>query len=169
MAISTIGQNGLQQSRILTAVQQPAGAVLQVVQAYKNDVFSTSSASLVDVTGLSLSITPSSTSSKILLMVSVDVGSAGDAIVQLLRNGTAITNGTAGTVVNGFGQCAGSYVNQIFSLVNNYLDSPASSSAITYKVQIVVNGGGATAYVNRRSVNDSFGAVSSIIAMEIAA
>ena len=58
MAISRIGDAGL-----------PAGSVLQVVQDVKLDTFTTSSTSFTDVTGLSVDITPSSTSSKVLVLV----------------------------------------------------------------------------------------------------
>ena len=44
------------------------GHVIQVVQTFKDDVFNTTSTSYVDVTGLAASITPSSTSSKILVL-----------------------------------------------------------------------------------------------------
>ena len=58
MAISRIGDAGL-----------PAGSVLQVVQTVKTDTFATTSTSFVDITGVSVAITPSSTSSKILIQV----------------------------------------------------------------------------------------------------
>ena len=50
-------------------VTMPTGSILQVKQAYKTDIFSTTASSDTDITGLSVSITPSSTSSKILVML----------------------------------------------------------------------------------------------------
>jgi len=61
------------------------GKVLQVVQTFKADSFSSSSTSFTDVTGLSVSITPSSASNKILVLCTVPMSSNVDAIIQLLR------------------------------------------------------------------------------------
>jgi hypothetical protein len=51
------------------AARLPAGSVLQVVSTVKTDTFTTVSSSYVDVTGLSVSITPTSATSKILVLV----------------------------------------------------------------------------------------------------
>jgi hypothetical protein len=80
MAISTIGTDGLASSAVTSAklasgapsrAQLPAGTVLQVVQTVKTDFWSTSSTSAVDITGLSVSITPTSATSKILILANV--------------------------------------------------------------------------------------------------
>ena len=60
MALTKIGDAGM-----------PAGAVLQVKQTEKTDTFTTTSTSFVDITGLSVTITPSSSSNKILVMYEV--------------------------------------------------------------------------------------------------
>ena len=95
MAISTIGQNGLQQSRILTAVQQPAGAVLQVVQTASNSQVSTTSTSFV-TTSIAATITPSSASSKILVTVCICGTYAVTAACYftVYRGGTNLAGGT---------------------------------------------------------------------------
>jgi len=174
MPISTIGQNGLQQARILTAVQQPAGAVLQVVSTVKTNTFSTATTgSYVDITGLSVSITPTSVTSKILIIFHVSVGPFDILSVQLVRNSTAICIGDSG---NGFQATLGgvpspSNGDKSFPMAGNFLDSPATTSSTTYKVQMRNYAG--TSFVNQ-TVNDTNAAytarsTSAITVMEIAA
>jgi hypothetical protein len=58
-------------SGAITRSTLPSGTVLQTVQAYKTDIFSTTSTSLVDVSGLSVTITPTSSNSKFMIMVNI--------------------------------------------------------------------------------------------------
>lgn len=157
------------------------GKVLQVVQGYKSDTFSTTSTSFTDVTGLSVSITPSASTSKILIIGQVSIGNiAKDGStpaatqVRLRRDTTTIFNGDAASTRNqGF-----SIVEHSDQIVNSpssfiYLDSPATTSSTTYKIQILTNNASATTYVNR-SFNDADSSLvlrtaSSIIALEIGA
>lgn len=164
MPISTIGQNGLQQSRILTAVQQPAGAVLQVVNATYSTQASTTSSTYAD-TGLTASITPSSSTSKIL--ITVDCADCANAYtngsllgLQLIRGGTSLIvfAGYAGFMT------AGSYTMDFGSCSTTYLDSPATTSSTTYKVQIRSTNNTGTMYMNYTG-----NSVSTITLMEIAA
>jgi hypothetical protein len=157
-----------------------AGAVLQVVQTVKTDTFSTQSTSYVDITGLSVSITPSSTSNKILVLTNVSIQSqnAHGGGMILLRNGTAVNQAdSAGSrrrssfSGQGFtGDASGEALMQ-YAVVGTYLDSPASTSSVTYKVQ-VVNNGAETQYINFQrddtDNNDRTRCVSSITLMEIA-
>ena len=141
------------------------GKVLQVVQGTLTGDVSTSSTSYSDL-GLSVSITPSSASSKVLVFATL-TGCAKrttdtSLLTKLLRDSTQIFISDAGYT--------GSTVRLNFGTVGlNYLDSPATTSAITYKVQIA-NAGGGSGIV---SVNaDGTGANtnnSTIIAMEIGA
>ena len=144
-----------------------AGTVLQVLSTTKTDSFSSSSASFVDITGLSVAITPSSVSSKILVMVTVAVGNAANnAQLNLVRNGTNISQSTSGTANNTVGvDFPSSYKNITYPIL--YLDSPATTSAVTYKIQLGPNG--ATAYINVRGTDQYFGSTSTITVMEIAA
>ena len=145
----------------------PAGSVLQVVSVTKTDSFSSSSGSFVDVTGLSVAITPSSTSSKILVMATVAVGNAiNNAQINLVRNGTNISQSTGGTANDTVAMdFPSSY--KLITYPIMYLDSPATTSAVTYKIQF--NPNSATAYINVRGTDSYFGATSSITLMEIAA
>jgi hypothetical protein len=131
----------------------PAGSVLQVVQATTTTLTNTTSTTFAD-TSLSASITPTSASSKILVIVSqlmvvsrqTNVYNAVQAL--LLRDSTTIQNAgrvlllSAGVSGNGFWELAGR--------VNlTYLDSPSTTSSVTYKTQFAVevtaNSGAASA------------------------
>ena len=84
-----------------------AGSILQVKQTFKTDFFSTTSSSFVDITGMSLEITPTSTSSKILIEVIINAGGESNFYggIKLLRGSTTIGLSTAvslGNQVNAF-------------------------------------------------------------------
>ena len=125
--------------------------VLQVVSTNKADTFSTTSTSFTDITGLSVAITPSSATSKILVMVGFSASVSADIVFffRQMRDSTAINVGTA----------AGSRPPSSASMITNldtsqmgtfnwqFLDSPATTSETTYKVQCLVNSG--TGYINR--------------------
>jgi len=157
------------------------GKILQVVQTIKTDTFSTSSTSLTDLTGLSVSITPSSASNKILLKVSLGQV-AGN--IDNLTVGFLILRGSTGIFV---GDAAGSRSQLSFKTAaitnDNHgpggigfmgLDSPATTSSITYKIQLATQSS-YTAYINRTAsdtnTTEIYGGrtASSIIAMEVAA
>ena len=171
-------------SGVLDAARVPlppevAGIGSNVVQATKLSVFSSTSRSVFqDVTGLSVTITPSSASSKILVVAQLATaagttgGSAG--VYKVIRGATdiyranadgAATRGAFGGV--GYEYYGGSYSGLLISSSIVYLDSPATTSATTYKVQVLVPSAG-TAYVNRPHVGSTRGA-SSITAIEVAA
>lgn len=152
-------------------VRQTAGKVLQVVSTAKTDTFTTTSTSYTDLTGLSVSITPSSASSKVFVTFETRIGASSDAFfVQVLRDTTAIYRGdAAGSRTRA--TAGGNYLNQYMSGTSTgmYLDSPSSTSALTYKLQMRVSAG--TGYVNR-GANDTDGTAfdrtaSSITVMEI--
>lgn len=162
-------------SSAITASQLPAGSVLQVIQTIKTDTFSTTSGSLTDITGMSVSITPSSASNKILVQYSLGlVQPSSPAVfgVALLRGSTVIGAGaTAGSrrLVSSSGIFEGDRGSgQVFT----FLDSPATTSSTTYKLQIYINGG-LTIYVNRSATdldNTTYNrTASTITVMEIAA
>jgi len=157
----------------------PAGSVRQVLQAVKADTQSTSSATFGDITGLSVSITPTSASSKILITASVSRGTDTAQITnfQFMRDSTAIgIADTAGSRVRAtmsmyFGSADS--VSHIGTGTMTYLDSPATTSATTYKVQFRSQGTGNISYINRNAADGDNSAVprtiSSITVMEIAA
>lgn len=146
------------------------GHIIQVQSVTKVDSWTTASTSYVDVTGLSVDITPKSATSKILVVATVSGAqvTANDGMFQLLRGAAPIGNGTFGSTLNGFAQVSSSYPNAIANQNITYLDSPASTSTQTYKIQGKANGAG-TLCVNRRGVDGAFGTSSSITVMEVAA
>ena len=156
-----------------------AGAVLQVIQTVKTDTFSTASTSFVDVTGLSVSITPTSTTSKILVLMDVKLGSAVNVTgyLKIVRDSTSIyigdTDGSAQRAT--YGNSDDPSNQWPYQAVGNFLDSPATTSSVTYKVQLlsepVENTG--TVYINRSGEGGTSASgvrtASSITVMEIAA
>jgi len=115
-------------------LQMPAGHILQVVQGLYTNNFNTTSTSYVD-TGLSASITPSSTSSKILALVSQQGFKAGSSDAyhyQILRDSTQVAY-TRVQIQTTSQSSAGIYLHK--------LDSPSTTSAITYKTQVKSDNG----------------------------
>jgi hypothetical protein len=119
-----------------------SGAVLQVVQAVQSNVInSLTSTQFADITGLTAAITPSSTSSKILVTLSLFGGSNSNCTLRLLRDGTPIgvnTSGVLGNRKQGFGDFFGNATNSGCSINFTYLDSPGSVASLTYKIQYAV-------------------------------
>ena len=160
----------------ITRSQLPTGSVLQVIQGTpKSDTFSTTSTTLVDITGLSATITPSSSSNKILVFVDLHIGySIYAGVVHLLRGSTKIYAGDGGLSRGGlYSNVYASPGNALIPVTAVCLDSPATTSATTYKLQTATYGGG-TQYVNRTGddINESTRdgrTVSTITLMEIAA
>jgi hypothetical protein len=155
----------------------PSGSVIQVVQSVATDPLAISTGSLynfVDITGLSISITPLSSASKFLLVAHISLGSmaSGNTICRFVKNGTAIGVGT-GSGYNSYGFNS-SYSNSSFLSYHNavisgqFLDSPATASAITYKIQFSGDYSG-TMYFNRREADTRFSTISSLTVMEISA
>ena len=156
------------------------GHVVQVVQGTNNtqqtiSVGGTDNSTFTDI-GLSLSITPSATSSKVYLMAQVSVGQADNAYnnsLGLFRGttiiGAGLTSGIDTYAVNvGWRAYSAHAVN---SLPINFLDSPSTTSSITYSVKCNANGGTTyPSYINRSANGSTFGGnpSSTLIAMEIA-
>jgi len=151
----------------VNATAAGGGKVLQVVSTTKTDTFSTTSTSFVDITGLSASITPSSTSSKILVNVlihstaTIPSGNPQWVHFRLMRDATPIFVGdSAGSreqdTFHIYTNVGFAPANANFPFSGNFLDSPNTTSSVTYKMQGWTNStsGAPTLSVNR-SVNDS--------------
>lgn len=142
------------------AAPASGGKVLQVVQATASTNFNTTSTTYVDVTGLSVSITPSSATSKVLILhqgnLLAETSSGGStASARLLRGATAIsTLTTVGNISSG---------NYGIGLNFAYLDEPATTSSTTYKIQAKVDAANdGLYYMYNNSMN-------TILALEIGA
>lgn len=166
--------------QVLTAAQQNAlrGAfrVLQVVSTTKSDTFTATGTSYTDITGLSVSITPQATTSKILVLVQLNASN--DVAVaysqfQLVRDSTAIDIGdAAGTRTRASGSVIAFDSTVVDHLTLSFLDSPATIAATTYKMQ-GRNTAAGTFYVNRSKLDTDTAVfsrlASTITVMEISA
>jgi hypothetical protein len=179
--IASVAASTLTGTQTIPKATLPTGSVLQVVSTIKPDTFSsTSQTTFTDITGLSVSITPTSSSSQVLVMVSVggaSIDQGGASAYRLVRGSTAIGVGTAAGSrqatswrdFNGSADPNVAYGGYCFT----FLDSPATTSSTTYKLQMIVQGG--TGYINRSTsdadVSATYGTrpASTITVMEVAA
>jgi hypothetical protein len=167
--VPTLNQNTTGSAASLSATldksRMPSGSVLQVVNTFKNNTFSSTNTSYVDVTGLSATITPRSTSSTILVMcTTMQSQNSVDSILRMLRGATEIGSGT-GASTNSWTMITTDFRGGVIPQSFNYLDSPATTSATTYKVQLRCIGG--TGYVNRRGFDTGYATGSYLTLMEI--
>jgi len=170
----TIGQSG-ETVNISGTSGTGIGKILQVVSTAKTDTTSTTSGSFADISGMTLSITPAATSSKILLLVQTYIcgGSTANQPINLLRDSTVIgVADPAADYTMPFRQSADAQNQyQMFLLNTTFLDSPSTTSATTYKLQWKTNSG--TLYLNRSVDEGGMGAgvnaCSTITAMEVGA
>jgi hypothetical protein len=163
-------------SGVLSFSTPSGGKVLQVVQTVKTDTFSSTTGSFTDVTGLSVSITPSSASNKILVLSDIHYATnsdAGFAFFKLVRASTDIYLGdTAGSRIRASagGASGSSTTTEQASII--FLDSPSTTSATTYKIQVYNQNTSHAIFVNRTFTdtdNTSYlRTASSITVMEIA-
>ena len=180
--LEDLGADPVAVNGVLVKSAFPAGTILQVVSATKTDTFTTSSTSYVDITDFSATITPTSVDSKILISASVIVGASGN------NDSSASWRITGGNALNYVGDADGSRTRGLSmqSLVaggigpavtstsqsGTYLDSPATTSPVTYQVQLISAGVSRAVYLNR-TVNDANSALyvrgaSTITLMEVA-
>jgi hypothetical protein len=176
MALTRINNQALTN---VTSAGLPSGTVLQVKQTVKTDTFSTTSTSFVDVTGLSVTITPSSSSNKIFVMYEVvATNTLYVSQVNLVRGSTNLsqpdtasnrpTPTSARTIRDELSSTHGGTSHH----TRFFLDSPATTSATTYKIQTRSRSSNTT-YVNYSETDRDTSEydprhVSTITVMEIA-
>jgi hypothetical protein len=161
----------------------PAGSILQVVSTTKTDTYSESIAgrtiSSNIVTGLTAEITPVSTSSRIRVDISTGLSNSGEngsGGFVIRRGSTAIGVGaTAGdrASVSAYGGAVLNSVADMAMISLTFVDSPSSTSALTYGISVYNRDAtSATAYVNRSSSDTDDGGrartVSTITLTEVA-
>lgn len=163
---------------VLPDANAPSGSVIQVVQVVKTDAFSTSTVApnWTDITGLSLNITPSSSSSRILVLATCSLGNNTNVFtyLRLMRDNTPLFLGNA---ASGRVQPSAMFYmtndGTIGTATINFVDTPATTSQLTYKLQLA-SGSSGPVFLNISSRDGAFTSydtrqASSLIAMEIAA
>ena len=164
---------GTHSGPISTSATFPAGMILNVVSSSKTDTQTfTSTYTDTTITGLSCAITPKSTSSKILIMGHLSVGNnvaTARNICQLFRDSTQVGLGDAG----GSGQARAMSATDTRtyeqrSIPINFLDSPSTTSQITYTVKLA--SGSQPYHVNRDGEDGSNNSrcICTLTVMEIA-
>ena len=169
---------------ILTTTNPKTGNILQVAQTVKTDTQTqTTAGQFLEITGMTVSITPSSSSNKILVQGKVDIGSAS----QTDRHGIRIVRTVGGTATPvGLGDADGNrqrfttgafgfynqFLNTIISVPFMFLDSPSTTNAVSYKIE-AYHAANANLYINKSDEDQNNGnngrGISLITAMEVAA
>tara|TARA_R100001086_G_scaffold140932_1_gene73980 strand:+ start:37 stop:549 length:513 start_codon:yes stop_codon:yes gene_type:complete len=148
------------------------GGIIQVVPAFTTASTSVSSTTPVAINGLTVTITPSSTNSKFLIMASMTLGHDNQAtaiLLDLMRNGSKIAQGVNATQ----GACTsllhfGAEVSGAFNYSYQHVDETTLSdlSDITYSYQFATSGQG-TAKVNQRGNGTDLTSTANLIVCEV--
>jgi hypothetical protein len=154
------------------------GAILQVVQTNLTTALSWTGDTNYH-TIMSANITPTSTSSKILVQCHVQLAAQNSMnnilVLNATRNGTYIVQNTSGGATNSYNAwgcyggpslTTGARLAMMYSM--NYLDSPASTSALTYAIAAKLDQSQNTAYVGQWGLNSDAANISSLLLLEIA-
>ena len=166
--------NLLGTSTTVPSSKQPAGSILQVITSNSNAVSSIDSETYADIPAMTATITPRATSSKILIQVSFGIlsstGASVGCLMKLFRNSTEIGSGSGADTMDVFLQNFNGDANEYDPRSHMFVDSPSSTSALTYKLQwrVVSAGGGETWYMNRRGNTNYSRTQSTFYVMEIA-
>ena len=168
MALTQVIGDGLATSGL------PAGSVLQIQVGSINDIYSSTSTSFADVTGFNVSITPTSSSSTILVSFSTVAGNTDPSrpsrfrVIRTISGGSAVHLGVGATDGDSFSGTRTVYDNVAETTHQVHwqgVDSPSTTSATVYKIMAATGGG--TLQVNNRH-NDDMSQTSTITVMEIA-
>jgi len=164
----TIPQGNIANASLGAVTALPAaittGKVLQIVSDTTTDTTTVGSTTFTDVTNLSVSITPAATSSKILLIASMsgrnyaESNALREYKLAFVRGSTIVYQKYAYDLEAGVG-ANNRYVSPIQDI--SFVDSPSSTSALTYKVQMAVSDISDNTFIQARTT-------SSLIAMEVA-
>ena len=149
------------------------GKILQVVQTVKTDTASFNATAFADISGLSATITPSSSSNKILVDVRIYLsagtgGGTSAAKLNFVRGSTNIgqPSGSTNHMATFYSWGSNNYMEPH---AMNFLDSPSTTNATTYKIQIGADGTAAPILINRYYYSDNYRGISTLTLMEVAA
>ena len=154
------------------------GRILQVQSTTKTDFFATSAyatgpgAEFLDVTGVSVVLTPTSTSHKVFVTVTGIMAlstSVETAFLRLVRNVTPIAQSEDAEVVDSSFFIKSAEATDILPFSISFLDSPNSTSGVTYRLQAAAETAGNTLVFNRPFFTDDYRGVTTITAMEVRA
>lgn len=155
------------------AVLASLGITANIQQAAKTDTFTLNSTTFTDITGLSVSITPSTSSKKVLVLVSIVCGTntAAAAQFRLQRAATPIFVGdAAGSRQQATAEAYSTITSAVHSVTFAYLDSPATVSATAYNIQVRCTASG-NININKTDLDTNTAGfarhASSIIVMEV--
>jgi hypothetical protein len=165
-------------ANLVAGIGASAGQVIQVVSTAKTDTFNGSSTSYVDITGYSVSITPSSASNKIFVQgfitASFNDWNTNGIWFQIVRESTNILTTSGGTINGSFaygGEASSEASTKKFisPLAFSFLDSPSTTSSTTYKVQVKTSTGANGEYAINYALQGGTGysGASTITVMEI--
>jgi len=157
-----LAANAVSSAKLASGV---GGKIIQVVQAVKTDTFTHSTETFTDVTGLSVAITPSSTSNKILIHYSGCMGGEQNRSghIRLVRviGGTTTTNlfvgdqGATTAQARASSTCSHAQTYFLSDFSGEFLDSPSTTSAITYKLQLASGDEGTNQRIGRTHDNSN--------------
>ena len=142
-----------------TLSTQAKGSILQVVSTTKNDTFSHNTQTPTLITGLTATITPSSSSNKVKISVDISCSPSNTNYTCwffLYKGGSEISGATGDTGLanqdRAFKSCRAYGTNDALNVSGVYLDSPSTTSATTYQVYMAVESG-ITNYINMQAAN----------------
>ena len=158
-------------------VLQAPGHVIQVVQTvFTGQATYNNNGSTSDIAGMTVTITPKSASNKVMITCQLSYSTNSDGcgnLIILLRGSTIIGGQTNGTSVNGWfgiinnnGQSNSGGI--LYNAGGEFLDSPNTTSATTYKLQHHGVGGTTPFIINKQSGTTALAGISTLTAMEIA-
>ena len=129
-------------------------------------------AGAVDI--MTATITPKFSTSKILVSTTVQAACSDSAMLYMFRDSTLINAGTEGSsgasgAYRGWAHVRMYRTNETYSYSTQFLDSPATTSAITYKIKGLNTSSSNSLFINRRASNDTYSLTSFLTLMEISA
>ena len=138
-------------------IVRPSGSILQVVSTIKTDTFGSAASGDTAITGLSVSITPTSTSSRIFVIYSINYDSTrsnSGGGFRIYRNGSHLTGASGASAGNRYTVNAdfGANANADQSGMHRtgqVVDNPATTSALTYAVYVNQDSSSFSTYINR--------------------